>query len=513
MKIKIFDGHNVIGGNKIFVESKSGQSFILDFGKNFKQFSQYFEEFLTPRAGAGLHDFWKLNLIPHLKGLYREGLLYYVKDEVDKALTINPVAVFVSHGHMDHFGYISFLREDIPIIATPITHHIIKAYQDTGNQSFFEEFYIVSNVAFVNGVKEQKLKKDPDNKIERNFRYPKVSSKSENKVSFESEELGDFKYRVFEVDHSVLGASSIYFEVDGIKVAYTGDIRFHGKGAHKTEEFFEFLSQNGVDVLLIEGTRINENSLQKLDEPQLREEDIKQNAIKVVNSNKGKLVIADFGARNIERLEIFFEIAKETGRRLAITMKDAYLLHLLKSDGVNIIDEANIVIIESKREQNRVWINEIKKNDAYKDRFVTIPEIGKSPQDYIVCYSFWDMPNLLDIEINGGAYIYSTSEAYTEEQMFDTHRLLNWISTFNLTPYGLEVGDDAIPTFTREYHVSGHASPRDLLKHIEIAKPRYIIPIHTENLLSYSDLLRSKLGYNFQIITETDQSGILTFDL
>ena len=48
------------------------------------------------------------------------------------------------------------------------------------------------------------------------------------------------------------------------------------------------------------------------------------------------LIIADFTARNFERLETFQEIAKQVGRSLVITPKDAYLLNALKkADGIN----------------------------------------------------------------------------------------------------------------------------------------------------------------------------------
>jgi len=79
MRITLHDGHKNIGGNKIFIESKSEQTFILDFGKNFSLYGNYFEEFLSPRARAGIYDFWKLGLIPRLSNLYREDLLYYIK--------------------------------------------------------------------------------------------------------------------------------------------------------------------------------------------------------------------------------------------------------------------------------------------------------------------------------------------------------------------------------------------------------------------------------------------------
>jgi len=40
-----------------------------------------------------------------------------------------------------------------------------------------------------------------------------------------------------------------------------------------------------------------------------------------VKKFKGKVVVADFGARNIERLKIFLDIANETERKLAITLR------------------------------------------------------------------------------------------------------------------------------------------------------------------------------------------------
>jgi len=152
----------------------------------------------------------------------------------------------------------------------------------------------------------------------------------------------------------------------------------------------------------------------------------------VVKQNRDKLIIADFGARNVERLKIFLEIAEKHGRKLAITTKDAYLLHLFKDDGIDFIDFDSVVIIESKREQKRKWVNGI--FDLYSNKLVTVEQMGNTPSEYIVCYSFWDMPNLLDTELDSGAYIYSTSEAFTEEQEIDTRRLLNWLKYFHLKP-------------------------------------------------------------------------------
>jgi len=83
--------------------------------------------------------------------------------------------------------------------------------------------------------------------------------------------------------------------------------------------------------------------------------------------------------------------------------------------------------------------------DTYGDKMTTLKNISKDPGSYILCYSFWDMPNLLDLEIRErGAYIYSTSEAYSEEQMIDTRRLFNWLNYLNLEPFGIFVNGESI---------------------------------------------------------------------
>jgi hypothetical protein len=98
------------------------------------------------------------------------------------------------------------------------------------------------------------------------------------------------------------------------------------------------------------------------------------------------------------------------------------------------------------------------------------------------------MPNLLDITIEDGAYIYSTSEAFSEEQMIDTIRLYNWLNYFNLKPFGVALKDGE-PVFTREFHASGHASFKDLVQAIEKVNQRFFFQYiaraskHTKSIL------------------------------
>ncbi len=475
MKINILDGHNTIGGNKILLTGKYNESILLDFGKNFESYGSYFEEFLTPRQGAGIYDLWKLGLVPHYRGLYRDALLTYLEDEVNEIPGLNLRALFLTHAHLDHAGYIPFLKEDVPIVSTPATFKLLKSIQDTGGGGLFNEYCNASAREVVSTkTGETKLKKGKGTSYDRNFCFSPTG------------DISSFKYRMFPVDHSILGAASFYFEVDGVKIAYTGDLRFHGERGNLSKEFFNFLKENGTDILLCEGTRVPtiEEMEKALSEVQLTEMDVKNASLEVVKQFKGKVVVADFGARNIERLKIFLDIASETERKLAITLKDAYLLHLLQ-DEFDYIKSPNLVIIESKREQNREWVKLML--NTYGHKMTTLKNISKDPGSYILCYSFWDMPNLLDLEIKErGAYIYSTSEAYSEEQMIDTRRLFNWLNYLNLGPFGISMQGDNIE-FTREYHASGHTSFRDLVHEIEFAKPDMVVPLHSEHIGTFKE--------------------------
>jgi hypothetical protein len=53
LKLTFYGGVREIGGNKIFLEDDNGKLF-LDFGYPYSKYRAYYEEYLKPRAGAGL---------------------------------------------------------------------------------------------------------------------------------------------------------------------------------------------------------------------------------------------------------------------------------------------------------------------------------------------------------------------------------------------------------------------------------------------------------------------------
>ncbi len=89
--------------------------------------------------------------------------------------------------------------------------------------------------------------------------------------------------------------------------------------------------------------------------------------------------------------------------------------------------------------------------------------------------------NHLDVNPKGGAYVYSSSEAFTEEQKIDFWRLSNWISFLGMHVYGFEpvasLGAD--PVFHRGFHAPGHMPEEQLQEMIFGIEPEMLVPVNT----------------------------------
>jgi ribonuclease J len=89
----------------------------------------------------------------------------------------------------------------------------------------------------------------------------------------------------------------------------------------------------------------------------------------------------------------------------------------------------------------------------------------------------------LDIKPHGGTYIYSSSEAFSEEDTFDFIRLGRWVDFFGLKTYGFKIVDEGHsvkPVFEWGFHASGHASREEIESTIVEIDPDVLVPVHTQ---------------------------------
>ena len=487
MIITIYDGAGSIGGSKIYIQEE-GTGVFLDFGMNFARYSRYYEEFITERTARGIYDLWHLGLIPKLN-IYRKDLI--PRDLDTSAYPKLPVsAVLISHAHLDHVGNIALLDENIPIVGSPTTITILKALNDTAasgghfgmeipyykvRKNKDEEGYILEADRKAHYPSRKVILTEKAEQLDEFLFYSIRSTKKiiPNEVKTLGEEELGFEVRAFPVDHSIYGATAYIVEGD-VGLAYTGDFRLHGKNGDETRKFIR--EAKNASVLITEGTRVGREEHENVSEREVYE-----NALEIVEGAKG-LVVADFSARNFERLEAFKKIAEKTGRELVVTAKDAYFLHALKMvDGLeNLRIYGNFKATQQKWETLVVWEN-------YSDSYISPFEIRANQENYILCFSFYDMPHLLDVMPDGGTYIYSSSEAFGEEQEFSFLRLWSWLQYFGFEVHGFKVDKSGKPIFEKGLHASGHVSKEELMRIIDEVDPDYVIPVHTENPMWFKD--------------------------
>lgn len=494
VSLTVYDGGNGIGGNKLFLEEK-GKGVFLDFGKNFGKYGAFYEEFLKNRDTRGIHDLIHLGLLPKLN-IYRSDLI--PRDLlISRYPAINVAAVLLSHAHVDHCGNIGMLREDIPILASPESIAIMKGMQDTVNASIESDTTYITRRKPADDLGEYLVADRNLNCLGRDFFCTKEIS--EEFITFMSRRPGQddpkakkklepgqcccyeerslpFFISAHPVDHSIFGATAYILQGDTI-VAYTGDFRLHGKNGDLTRNFVK--KAKDASILITEGTRAGREDLP--DGGTTTEQSVYDVCRGTVESASG-LVIADFSARNFERLESFQEIAEKTGRELVVPAKDIYMLQALactdnacKSDSLRVYSES--------MNKERKWEKEAVQ-PYYLDQYVTHSSISENPDNFLLCFSFFDMKHLLDIKPDGGTYIYSACEAFSEEMEIDFVRLWHWLERFKIKSVGFSVEkeDDGKynPTFDKRFHASGHASREDIISIIDEIDPDHIVPIHTE---------------------------------
>jgi ribonuclease J len=469
-QITFYGGVHEIGGNKFLVEDRDTKIF-LDFGMQMGKVNQYFAEFVNPRICNGMGDLFEFGLLPKVKGLYRRDYAKHMNFDGNEDSEID--AVVLTHAHVDHAAYIHYIRPDIPIYCSEGTKLIMEALQDTGSS----EEYII----FKENFQVKKNKKGETSRCKGDeVKYPrniKVIGNSNFKID-------SVEVNTIPIDHSLPGVCGFIFHTSNGSIAYTADIRYHGRRTKDTEKFVEACSESEIDTLLCEGTRVNE-------EFSKTELDVEKDVTDIVR-NTQNLVVCSYPTRDLDRLLSFYNAAVQSGRTLVIDLKQAYILKLFQtSESSRKIypkpTDHSIKIYIPKKKWGLIdkdltqWGKKLVLEDYfgwasefldYENR-VDYRDVTRNQKDLIFYCSDFQVQELIDIRPSeNSTYIRSSTEPFDDEMELDQRRVKRWLIHFGLLKKEQE---------WNHIHVSGHGSGDQIKQVVNGSKAKRLIPVHTEH--------------------------------
>jgi ribonuclease J len=246
-----------------------------------------------------------------------------------------------------------------------------------------------------------------------------------------------------------------------------------------TQEFLQQATAAQPIAVITEGTRITR---QHTDESEAR---VYHDAKHQITHTPG-LTIADFNFKDVDRFRTFYQIAKETNKRMVISFKHACFLEQYHADPHLDVPHStgdNIFLLKLKH-RTGTYSDEDYTDDYIEDRLdypniLTAEDIAKHPTEYLVVLNYWYFNTLVDLQPAQGLYIHSLSEPFNEEMELSYDRMQNWLTFFNLEFF--------------QAHCSGHICGSELQHVLSTINPTTLFPIHTEHPEMFGNLAQTKV--------------------
>jgi ribonuclease J len=408
MNLTIHRGTHEIGGSCVEITSGSSR-IIIDIGmplvnSDGEKFS------LEDYAALSGEELVSKKVLPDVKGIYKW-------DKQNKKID----GILISHPHMDHYGFLNYLREDT-------------------------NYYI--------GESAKKI-------IDMTCVFTSMKGTINNFTPLESGKaliIGDFKVTPYLMDHSAYDAYAFLIEADGRRIIYSGDFREHGRKGNALKYFLNAVPKN-VDTLILEGTMFGRQQEVIKTEQELEEEiDV------LVKRTKG-ITLMNFSAQNIDRVVTMYRVAKRNNKIFVIDFYAANVLSLLRKTIPHPSSDFPEVRVFYPTRLSDKTAREGHRDLMFKfGKFkITKQEINEKGKDVMMLVRGSMLNDLRYINVEHGLFIYSMWEGYLKEKSMES--MLDFVNENKIN--------------FKSIHTSGHASINTLNKVTNIINPKIVIPIHS----------------------------------
>lgn len=357
-----------------------------------------------PLDGSGRYR----DLLPDVPGLWASS------DE-------SPRAVLLTHTHPDHCGLTDLVSPDVPVYCGQAAHRIWNT----------ASFYVPRMTPF------------------------DTAGHFQNGVPIT---LGSLRVTPWLVDHSGYDAYSLLIEGGGRRLLYSGDIRTTGRKPRTLDAMARVCQ--GVDVLLLEGTRIDAPGGEST------EPEVELDVARILRTAKG-LGLAFYSAMNIDRLVSLYRAARRAGRTFVMDLYTAAVARATGNPRVPQASWAGVRVYLPRSQRRRVIVSgDYSAVDAVRVARVFIDELAQRPEAFVLTTRA-SMLDELHGALDGAEAIWSMWAGYLDRIPDLADRLRG----------------RGIPV--HRAHASGHAS-RDALRNFAAqVDAERVVPIHTDHPLGF----------------------------
>lgn len=418
--VTFLGGVREVGGTKILVED-GPERILFDFGPSFSpRYDEFYLNYLQPRSTSPVKDLLEFDLIPRFPGLYSRDALHGA-DLAYEAPRVQ--AVFLTHAHFDHAGYLKYIDPDIPVYLGADTKVLLDAIEASTTASYGDHPW--------------------------NLLPPGTPVR-----------LGRLEVVAHPVDHSIPGAYAYLIRTSAGSIAYTGDFRQHGPRAPLTEGFLAAAAKEHPAALITEGTRVGPDPRKNFTERSVRSE------VDRVLEQSSELVLGTCYPRDIDRIGTLYEAARSADRAFVVSLKTAYLLSAVAGHpgfpSVPVPGRSpGLLVYGRPKRRYYPW------EEPFLEGAVDAEYVRAHGRKLFLMLEMMHFPELIDLRPpKGSPFVYSMSEPFSEEDL-EAEVFENWLRHFELRKHSL--------------HASGHCSGAELDRIAHHVGAATTYPVHTEH--------------------------------